>query len=295
MPVQHGVVCHLLVEGRIRMGKQSANTQQSGQDQDRGQVSGSAAEVYEQFFVPALFREWAIRVADAAMIQPGWRVLDVACGTGILARTIAERMGSTGTVVGIDLNEGMLQVAKRKAPKIEWRQGHAESLPFDTHSFDATVSQFGLMFFEDRRAALQEMIRVLKPGGQLAVAVWASVEQSPGYAAMIALLQRLFGKRAAEGLRAPFILGDPKLLQTIFTEAGIPGARIVLQEGTARFPSLRSWMYTDIKGWTLADMIDDEQFEQLCHEAEQTLKSYVAADGSVAFSAPAYIITATKA
>jgi SAM-dependent methyltransferase len=144
----------------------------SMQESDRGQVSGNAAEVYEEFFVPALFREWAIRVADAADIQPGWRVLDVACGTGILARTIAERLGAKGSVVGLDLNEGMLQVAKRKAPAIEWRQGRAESLPFEAHSFDATVSQFGLMFFEDRRAALQEMARVLKPGGHLAVAVW---------------------------------------------------------------------------------------------------------------------------
>jgi ubiquinone/menaquinone biosynthesis C-methylase UbiE len=265
------------------------------QAQDRGQVNSNAAEVYEEFFIPALFREWAPRVASAANIQPGWRVLDVACGTGILARTIAERIGSTGIVAGLDLNEGMLQVARHKAPHIEWRQGRAESLPFDTHSFDATVSQFGLMFFEDRHAALEEMMRVLKPGGHLAVAVWAAVEESPGYAAMIDLLQRLFGASVAGSLRAPFVLGDPRLLQRLFAEAGIPKAKIVHHAGTARFPSLRSWMYTDIRGWTMADMIDDEQFERLCREAEQVLKPYVAADGTVAFNIPAYIITATKA
>ncbi|MCC6456272.1 MAG: methyltransferase domain-containing protein [Caldilineaceae bacterium] len=264
------------------------------QEQDRGQVSGDAAEVYEEFFVPALFREWAARVAGAAGIQPGWRVLDVACGTGVLARTVAEQVGVQGSVVGLDLNEGMLRVAKRIAPHIEWRQGRAESLPFDTHSFDATVSQFGLMFFEDRRAALQEMIRVLRPGGHLAVAVWDSLDNTPGYAAVTALLQRLLGDPVADLLRAPFVLGDPQLLQSLFTQAGIPNATVTPHAGTARFPSIRSWMYTDVKGWTLAGKIDDEQFEQLCEEAEQVLRPY-AADGTVAFSAPAYIVTASKA
>ncbi len=264
-------------------------------ESDRGQVTGTAAEIYEDFFVPALFREWAPRVVDAARIQPGWRVLDVACGTGILARTVAERVGAKGSVIGLDLNEGMLEVARRKAPNIEWRQGRAEALPFDTHVFDATVSQFGLMFFEDRRAALQEMIRVLRPGGHLVVAVWDSLENTPGYATVVALLQRLFGGKVADALRAPFVLGDLQLLQSLLTQAGIPDAEITVEKGTARFPSIRSWMYTDVKGWTLADMIDDAQFELLCQEAEQVLRTYTAADGTVAFSSPAYMITATKA
>ncbi len=266
----------------------------SSHEHDRGQVSGRAAVIYEEFFIPALFQEWAPRVVDAAKIEPGWRVLDVACGTGILARTVAERVGSKGSVVGLDINEGMLQVARRKAPTVEWRQERAESLPFDADSFDATVSQFGLMFFEDRRLALQEMVRVLKPGGHLAVAVWDSIDNTPGYAAVIAILQRLFGSGVADALRAPFVLGDPQLLQSLFAEAGIVNAKITPHKGTARFPSIRSWMYTDVRGWTLADMIDDAQFELLCREAEQLLQPFVAKDGRVAFSSPAYIITATK-
>lgn len=137
---------------------------------ERGQVSHSAAEVYEEVFVPILM-QWAGRVADAARVQPGQRVLDVACGTGVLARAVAERVGPQGAVVGLDLNEGMLAVAGRKAPHVEWRQGRAEDLPFESQSFDRVVSQFGLMFFADRRA-VQEMVRVLRPGGHLAVAVW---------------------------------------------------------------------------------------------------------------------------
>ena len=263
-------------------------------ESERGQVTGNAAEIYEAFFVPALFREWATRVTDAAKIQPGWRVLDVACGTGILARTVEERTGQNGTVVGLDINEGMLGVAKRKAPDIEWRQGQAEALPFDDDSFDAVVSQFGLMFFEDRHAAIREMMRVLKPGGSLTVAVWDTLEHSPGYATVTALLQRLFGSQVAAALRAPFVLGDPQLLHNLFMEAGIPNARITTQAGTARFPSIQQWMYTDVKGWTLANMIDDAQFDLLCTEAERVLQPFTAADGTVAFDLPAHLITATQ-
>ncbi len=261
---------------------------------ETGQVTRNAAEVYEEFFVPALFREWASRVADAADIRPGERALDVACGTGVLARAVAERVGPDGTVVGLDLNEGMLAVARRKAPNIEWKHGRAEALPFDSASFDAVVSQFGLMFFEDRRAALREMMRALRPGGRVAVAVWAALEDSPGYATLTELLQRLFGDQAADALRAPFVLADPQILRALFDEAGVPDARITTQDGTARFPSVESWIYTDIKGWTLANVIDDAQYEQLLAEAQRVLKPFVTADGTVAFSAPAHIVTATK-
>jgi ubiquinone/menaquinone biosynthesis C-methylase UbiE len=109
-------------------------------ESERGQVSRSAAEVYEEFFVPALFEEWTDRVAEAARVGPGARVLDVACGTGVLARKVAGRVGSTGSVVGLDVNDGMLAVARRAAPGIEWRQGRAEALPFGDASFDAVVS-----------------------------------------------------------------------------------------------------------------------------------------------------------
>ncbi len=129
------------------------------------QAQADAAAVYEEFFVPALFQEWAYRVADAVPLRPGDRVLDVACGTGVLARAVAARVSPGGSVAGLDMNPGMLTVAGRVAPAIAWRQGAAESLPYADASFDAVVSQFGLMFFADRQTALREMMRVLAPGG----------------------------------------------------------------------------------------------------------------------------------
>jgi len=260
-----------------------------------GQVTRSAAEVYEEFFVPALFMEWAPRVADAAQLATGQKALDVACGTGVLAREAARRVQPGGTVIGLDRNDGMLAVARSKAPDIDWRLGKAESLPFQDGAMDAVVSQFGLMFFEDRGAALREMWRVLRPGCRFAVAVWGALERSPGYAAMTVLLQRLFGPRVADALRAPFALGDPEALAFQFAQAGISGFQLRTVDGAARFPSIESWVHTDVKGWTLADPIDDVQYTQLLQAAQAELTPYVQRDGTVAFGCPAHIVVAAKA
>jgi len=111
------------------------------------------------------------------------------------------------------------------------------------------------MFFEDKRLALQEMKRVLRWGGRLAIAVWDSLEHFEGYKELTALIARLHGEQAAAVLRAPFSLGDPRLLSSLFVETGITEARVERQEGTARFSSLRGWLLTEIKGWVLADQL----------------------------------------
>ncbi len=261
---------------------------------EAGQVSQSAADIYEQFFIPALFSEWPQHVAAAAHIKPGDHVLDVACGTGVLTRYVANGVGKAGAVVGIDINEGMLAVARRKAPHVTWQHGAAEQLPFDDNQFDAVVSQFGLMFFEDQLQALREMFRVLRHGGHLAVAVWSTLDETPGYAAVVELLQRLFGAEAANGIRTPYNLGDKQAVRVLFAEANLNHITIITKTETARFASIKDWMYTDIKGWVLADMIDDDQFALLLREADQVLRPFLTADGSVEFEAPAHIVTAVK-
>jgi SAM-dependent methyltransferase len=273
------------------------NRRQGGDAMSRiasGQVSTSAAEIYEEFFVPALFLEWAPRIAEAAGVEPNQRVLDVACGTGVLARAVAERVKPGGTATGLDINEGMLAVARRKAPAIEWRHGAAEALPFDDAAFDVVVSQFGLMFFQDRAQAIGEMLRVLRPDGRLAVAVWASLDRTPAYRAFASLLDRLFGAGAAEALRSPFVLGDTAGLRALFRDAGVPDAQLVTHEGRGRFPSLESWVFTEVKGWTAADLIDEAGYRRLLAEAERELRPFVAPDGTVTFAMSAHIVTTTK-
>lgn len=260
-----------------------------------GQVIASAADVYEEFFVPALFRPWASHVADAAAVGDGHNVLDVACGTGVLTREIQRRIKPDGTATGLDCNSDMLATARRTEPTIAWQSGQAEALPFADHSFDAVVSQFGIMFFEDRQTALAEMWRVLRPGGKLAIAVWDKLDNTPGYAAMTALLDRLFGPQIASALQTPFVLGEPDKLKPLFAAAGISHPEIETKNELARFPSIREWVHTDVKGWTLADMIDDEQYDLLQREAQIDLAPFAKAkDGPVEFASPAHIVSATK-
>jgi SAM-dependent methyltransferase len=256
-----------------------------------GQVNADAARIYDGFFVPALFAEWAQPVCDAAEIRPGDRVIDVACGTGVAAREAAKRAGARGKVTGIDRNPGMLAVAREQAPQIDWREGRAEALPFDDGSFDAALCQFGLMFFEDQALALREMRRVIGRGGRAVVAVWDRVENSPGYAVMVDLIDRMFGKAAADALRAPFALGDPGALNSLLHRAGWGEAAITTRIGAARFASITEWVRMDVRGWTLADMIDDDQYEALVRAANEELVRFAGSDGTVSFAAPGHIIT----
>ena len=145
------------------------------------QLTAELAEAYEAHFVPAFFAQWAPPLLDAAGVASGQRVLDVACGTGIVARTAAGRVGPGGAVTGLDLNEAMLAVARRIRPDLTWRQGDAAALPFESGTFDAVLSQMALMFFPDPAGALREMARVARSGGAVAVLIPAGTDRNPPY------------------------------------------------------------------------------------------------------------------
>jgi len=259
------------------------------------QATRGPADVYEEQFVPALFRQWGPVLCDAANIAPGQRVLDVACGTGALTVAVAARVSPGGAALGLDANPEMLAVARRKHAGIEWHAGRAESLPFADASFDSVVSQFGLMFFDDRVAALREMQRVLRPGGHLAVAVCDALERSPGYAALALLLERLFDKTVADAFRAPFVLGDAPALRALCATAGFPQASVSQRQGSARFASIDALVSTERAcAWTLGGLLDDSQFERLRRESQSTFGPFVGAAGRVEFAMPALLITATK-
>jgi SAM-dependent methyltransferase len=136
--------------------------------------SGTAPENYERYFVPAIGAPLAAELVDVAELRPGERVLDVACGTGIVTRLAAERVGADGAVAGVDINPGMLGVARSAArPElgIDWHEASAEALPFQDGTFDVVLCQMGLQFFPDKLAALRQARRVLVPGGRLALNV----------------------------------------------------------------------------------------------------------------------------
>jgi SAM-dependent methyltransferase len=262
-------------------------------DAARGQVATRAAEVYDEFFVPALFAQWTEVVLDAAGVGAGHRVLDVGCGTGALARAAARRVGAAGEVVGVDPNPGMLAVAERGVEPVRWDSGVAEALPFPDSHFDRAVSQFVWMFLDDHAAAAAELARVLAPGGSIAVATWAAVDETPGYAALVALVQRVVGDEAADALRAPFRIGTPSLLSGLLAPV-FSDVHVARHDGVGRFDSMAAWVHTEIRGWTLDGMVDDTTYDSLLAEAERTLAGFTDAAGHVAFPIAALIATATK-
>ena len=256
-----------------------------------------AATGYQDVLVPALMQEWAPRVAKAAGIRPGDRVLDVACGTGVLTREAANRAGPRGNVTGLDLSPDMLAVAGRLSPGLKWQQGSADALPFADQSFDAVVSQFGLMFFPDRVAALREMMRVLVPGGRLAVAVWGSLDDTPAYAAEVELVERLAGKAAGDALRAPFVLGTKARMAELCAAAGISDAEIALQPGRGHFPNIRTMVLVDARDWLqiVGITLEAGLIEKILQQAETELRPFLKVESSsVWFDSPAVLTTARR-
>jgi len=258
------------------------------------QVSDDAAVIYEQQFVPALFGSWPPSVADAAGIGPGDKVLDVACGTGVLAREASKRVGTEGSVTGLDLNEGMLAVAKRLQPDVDWRQGDAAKLPFEGGQFDVVVSQFALMYFPERVAALREMWRVLKPGGRLAVASWASFEKAQGYRLLAEIAERRTNAEAAAILRSPFILGDVDELLSLYNEAGIDPVEIKTREDFAYFPSTEEFVSAEVKGSPLGDLLSEAEYQALLDEAEEAFAAFREDDGRITIPMAAHIVSPCK-
>jgi ubiquinone/menaquinone biosynthesis C-methylase UbiE len=201
------------------------------------QLDGDSAAAYERYLVPAIFDQFARALVEHAAPAPGERVLDVACGTGVVARHAAPRVGAGGRVVGVDLNAGMLAVAAARAPAVEWHEADAAQLPFEDGEFDVVLCEQALMFFADRPAALRELRRVLAPGGRVALSVWRGLEHNWVYEAFAVALERHAGAAAGAMMRSPFPDWDADELRGALAGAGFSDVRVRLEIGSETWPS----------------------------------------------------------
>jgi SAM-dependent methyltransferase len=207
-----------------------------------------AAENYERWFVPVIPRPLATDLLHEAALQRGNRVLDVACGTGIVARLAAERVSPGGSVAGVDINPGMLALARTLAASspapITWYETSAEAMPLPDGSFDVVLCQLGLQFVPDKRAALGEMRRVVSPGGRVYVTV-------PAPSAFFDVMEGAFAHHgiapAAGFTRLVFGLNDPRELERLFREAGFDDVEVRVDTKRPRLPGPREflWQYVD--------------------------------------------------
>ena len=242
------------------------------------EISLTAAEAYESTFVPAIFAEWAPLLVDAAGVRPGQAVLDVACGTGIVARTAADRLDGDGVVVGLDRNEAMLTVARRVSPELAWQLGDAATLPFPDRSYDVALCQMALMFFPDRVHALREMRRVVAAEGTVGVVVPASLPEQPAYAPFVEMAAR-HSAEARTYLSTYWAAGALDQLCGEFAAAGLDVVDTLTHRGTARFASVEQFVTTEVEGTPLINRISAETYQAIRRDAHDVLAPFLAEGG----------------
>lgn len=255
-------------------------------------LSIATAERYESGFVPALFGEWAPVLVDAAGVRPGQTVLDVACGTGVVGREAFDRMGGVGRVVGLDLNEAMLVVARRLRPDIEWRQGDATELPFEAATFDVVLCQAALMFMPDPEQAMREMARVVRTTGTIAIQVWASRDVQSGFKPFYDVVARHAGAAAVDLIGAYWTLGDLARLRALCADAGLTIVSMTTRTGMIRLPSVDLYVTTEVESTPLIERISPEVYQQIREDARGALAGFETDNG---FQMPivGHVLTAT--
>jgi SAM-dependent methyltransferase len=245
------------------------------------QIPLEAAEHYEAAFVPAFFAQWAPMLCAAARVGPGQSVLDVGCGTGIVARTAADLVGPDGSVTGLDLNDAMLTVASRVRPDLDWRRGEAGALPFGDETFDAVLTQMALMFVPDRSASMIEMARVGRTGGTVAVLVPSRLEQQPAFASLIEVAAHHAGPEALSLLGTYFVCGGLDRLTALAEAAGLTVTTARTEAGAYRAPSVDAAVANEVESTPLRARITDDVYERIRDDARVALAPYTRTDGSV--------------
>ena len=257
---------------------------------------GNAAENYERFFVPAIGAPLANDLIAMAQLRLGERVLDVACGTGIVARRAAERVGTSGSVAGVDLTAAMLTVARAVATAasvpIHWYETSAEAMPLPDDAFDVVFCQLGLQFVADKEAALGEMRRVLAPGGRVFVSV-------PGPSPFFEVLHDAFARHGAASAAAfvhlVFSLHDQREVERLFRRAGFSAVETRSDDKQLRLPQPLEFFWQYVQSTPLAAALgqDDQLRAAMERDVPAAWQPWVE-DDHMTYSQPVLIASGRK-
>jgi len=220
--------------------------------------TGTAAENYQRYFVPAIAMPVSAGLLETVRLQPGERVLDVACGSGVIARLAAEAVGSTGSVTGIDLAPDMIAVARATRapaePSIDWHLGDATSLPFPDDTYDSVLCQMGLMFISDRSAAIAEMRRTLVPGGRVVVSTPGAIQ--PPFEILERALVEHIGADLGGFVRAVFSMHDPGAVASILRGADLRDVTATTKQAMLQLPAPAEFLWQYINLTPMAPIVD---------------------------------------
>lgn len=270
---------------------------------DHWQLDGSAPELYERYLVPAITSVWASDLIERARPAAADRVLDIACGTGAVTRLAAQR--TTGRVVGLDYNRGMLAVARSvrtTGAAIEWTEGSALSLPFVEGSFDLVLCQLGLQFFPDRPLALREMHRVLAHRGRVALSVYSPIERTPAAHAFVRALDERLGPDASKIKRGEHLFADPRQVEALLTDAGFAQVDVSTVTKQITFPSVLDYVRFQLVATPMASLLGtrtdlerESDIRQIAASTQSLLAPEMLAGGRLSFPQEAYVATAVRA
>ena len=256
-------------------------------DAEKWQLEGTAPELYERYLVPTVTLPWAEDLVERVGVSRGDGVLDVACGTGAVARVVAGRVGAGGRVVGLDVNAGMLAVARSgpwtESGGIEWVEGSALALPFDDGEFGIVVCQLGLQFVDDPLRALREMRRVLADSGRMGVSVYTSIDRNPAAQALSTALDRHVGEGTSLTKRSEHALADPVELRELCSAAGFAGVRVETARLIVRFASVDEWVRIQFAATPLSALLSEREPSRVLADVSSdiaaTLAPFVRDDG----------------
>jgi ubiquinone/menaquinone biosynthesis C-methylase UbiE len=259
-------------------------------------VAQSLGENYDRYLVPTIFGPWAVDLVALAAPQPDERILDVACGTGAVAREAVRALGAEGRVTGLDLNAGMLNIARAHDLQgiVQWREGSVQAMPFPDEVFTLVLCQQGMQYFPDRAAALREMYRVLASDGRLVLNIWRAIERTPGFLVLSQALGRHISPEA--GVLPPFALGDAVGLAAEVATAGFHDVTTQIASRRLRYGSPEEFVRTYIISTPLVNLltqVEEERYAALLAEVSTALQPYIDDTGLV-FPIEGQIILARK-